>query len=155
MADGEKSGEVGGKLALTTVDGAGIGEYDWKSMLPLAFDGHCYYCRQDLTGDQWGETVMDREINGITIPASAADRSAFVTVLGIGPAVGTRPTKAHRTKYDWPDRFSVVSEVKVGDRLLIAQVPGTYTNRIKRSPLNWQDELFVEESLPDAIVEDD
>ena len=155
MTEQEQKTDSVGKIAATTVSGAGIGEYEWKNLLPLAFAGHCFYCRQDLTGEQFGDRVMERHLNGIVIPETAADRTMFVTVLGIGPKVGTRPSKAHRAEYDWPDRFSIVSGVEVGDRLLIALPEADFiTNRIKRSPLNWQDELFVEESLPDAVVED-
>ena len=146
--------ESAGKTAETTVEGARFDEFYWKNFLPLAFGGHCYYVRQDLTGEQWGSHVMQREVGGIALPDTAADRSLFVTVVGIGPNVGTRPSKAHRVEFDWKDKFAKVSEVKVGDRLLIAQVEGTLSNRLKRSPWNWQDECFVEESLPDAIVED-
>ena len=153
----ELAGKSGcaGKIAATTVDGPGLGEYEWKKFLPLAFGGHCYYCRQDLTGDQWGEGVMDREIGGIAIPNESADRCQFVTVLGIGPRVGMQPSKAHKIQYGWSDRLALVSDVKVGDKLLIAQAPDQTSVRLKRSPLNWQDEVFIEESLPDAIVEDE
>ena len=143
-----------GKMARTTVQGEAFGEYHWKKFMPLAFGGHCYYVRQDLTGDQWDDNVMDRELDGIAIPNSAADRCQFVTVLGIGPRVGMQPSKEHQTEYGWADGFGLISDVKVGDRLLIAQEPGTYTNRLKRSPLNWNEEAFIEESLPDAIVEE-
>ena len=147
--------ETAGKVAETTVTGAELGEYAWKTFLPTAFDGHCFYVRQDLTGEQCGEDVMDRQIGGVAIPATAADRSFFVTVLGIGPKVGTKPSKAHRKKYDWTDNFAKVFDIKVGDRLFVAQDPWIRTNRLKRSPINWQDECFIEESLPDGIVVED
>jgi len=153
----ELAGKSGcaGKIAATTVDGPGLGEYEWKKFLPLAFGGHCYYCRQDLTGDQWGKSVMQREIGGIAIPDSAADRCLIVTVLGIGPQVGMPTSKEHKIRYECPDRMAIVDGVKVGDRLMIVQEPGQTSVRLKRSPLNWQDEVFIEESLPDAIVEDE
>jgi hypothetical protein len=156
VQDQEQIDTRGGEIAATTVMGQHLDEWNWKEFLPIAFGGHCYYVRQDLTGDQWGPDVMDREIRGIALPNTVADRCQFVTVLGIGPNVGTRPHKAHQVEYGWKDRFAKVSDVKVGDRLLIAQEPGQLDphGRIKRSPLNWQEELFIEEGLPDAIVED-
>ena len=154
----EKNAESAEK-AVTTVQSAEFGEFEWRKMLPTAFDGHCYYVRQDVTGESCGPDVLDRHIGGIVIPPKTANNSRFVTVLGIGPNVGAKPSKAHRKEFGWPDRFAEVHSVKVGDRLFLGfekDAEGlVLTNKIKRSPLNWECELFIEESLPEGIVTDE
>lgn len=136
------------KIAETTVQAAELGEFAWRKFLPLAFGGHCYYVRQDVTPDA----------GGIVMPDAIRDRSVCVTVLGVGPKVGTKADKTHRMEYEWPGPFAFVSGVKPGDRLLLAFERGQWglvtTTKIKRSPWNWDCELFIEETLPDAIVED-
>jgi len=145
--------------AVTTVETGEFGEHAWRKMLPTAFDGHCFYVRQDITGESCGPDPLDRHLGGIVIPPKTANNSRFVTVLGIGPKVGTKASKAHRKEFDWPDRWAQVSNVKVGDKLFLGFEKGeeglVLTNKIKRSPLNWECELFIEESLPEGIVTDD
>ena len=146
---------MAGQKARTTVICGDKKEYKWIEFLPLAFGGWCFYVRQDVSGDQIeGGGVLDRELGGIQIPQSAADRCQFVTVLGIGPRVGQPCTKAHMAEFGREDRMASIDGVKVGDRLLLAMEDGQTTRRIQRSPLNWECEMFIEESLPDAIVED-
>ena len=145
--------ETDGKVGTTVVPTDKFGEVDVKTLLPTAFGGHCYYVRQDITGEQVGDDFMEREIGGIALPDRFIDRSQYVTVLAIGPNVGKKPTKAHREKYDWPKGVPAMSEaISVGDRLLINLRVVEYTAKIKRSPWNWDCELFIEESLPEAIV---
>ena len=145
-----------GVQATTTRETEVFGQYDWCKIMPVAFGGHCYLVRQNITGEQEeGGSMWDRTLDGIYIPEEAADRSLIVTVLGIGPNVGKRPTRAHRKRYNWGGGMPYVAAVKVGDELLLAFEKGehgTLTNKIRRNPLNWDEELFIEQSLPDAIL---
>uniref|UniRef100_A0A6M3IGD2 Uncharacterized protein n=1 Tax=viral metagenome TaxID=1070528 RepID=A0A6M3IGD2_9ZZZZ len=138
--------------ASTTVSGVDFGDYEWRRFLPLAFGGHCYYVRQDVTGEK---SEHGHHLGGIVLPDTVVDRSRFVTVLGIGPRVGLKASRAHRHEFQWSSGSAVVSGVKIGDRLLLGfekGETGLLTNKIHRSPLNWDCELFIEETLPDAVV---
>ena len=135
------SDEIAGSAAKTTVQREK--GYEWIELMPIAFGGWCYYLRQDYT-----------EVEGLFLPDTAKDRSQFATVLGIGPRVGMKPTKVDVERYGLPDGQATVSGVKVGDRVFLTQQRGEFSELVKRSPFNWEAELFVHESFPVAIVED-
>jgi len=98
-----------------------------------------------------------RALSGIVLPDAAGDRSQWVEVLAVGPRVGERCTKEHarRLRGEWIDasglhdaRRSNVPQDIVGSLAYIA---------VNDDPRIWQsfmspDELFIEESLPLAIL---
>jgi len=150
----EKTDDLAEKLAITTMDGEENGEYEYKRFLPIAFDGHCYYIRQHLIGEQDGDGVMDRKIGGISIIHGRADYADTVTVVGIGPNVGKVASKHHRKRYKWPKGMKRYEHnIKIGDTIILDSPHGEARNTLKRSPFHWNFELFIEESVPTGIVE--
>ena len=114
-------------------------------MMPLAFGGHVLYVRKCVTGKQSGADFLSRRVGGVEIPEYSADRSLFVQVVGKGPHVGQRCSKAHARKHGRPRQL--FDAVKVGDVLLC---PNMHATGIERSPLV-DFEFFIEESVPLGI----
>jgi hypothetical protein len=133
-------------------------------MAPLYFGGHCYYVAKQMRGEAIDGDPDRREINGIELPQSfwlhtkdketgeitaeqqfnCNDRTQWVRVLAIGPAVGEWCNDDHAELYRRPNR--IPPYVKKGDLLLC---PNTDIG-IKQSPL-CEYEYFIEESVPRAV----
>jgi len=137
-------------------------------LLPLYFGGHCFYVAKCIRGAPTGDDPASRQIGGIVLPdcfwvnttftdedgathdisrrSDVAERTWVVTVLAIGPAVGTRCTKKHAMTYKRPR--SIASEVKVGDKVLCADT----AYGVQRSPI-CDYEYFIEEGIPVAVLQ--
>ena len=121
----------------------GVGALGNKRIRPTHFNGHCYYVRKCLRGEQVAEDrQMVRHVDGIVLPEVMADVCNWVQVLAKGPKVGRKCTKAHAELHD--RTRSLPDDVRVGDMVL---VQGDHPTGVKRSPL-CDYEFFIEESLP-------
>jgi len=124
----------------------GVGELGDKTLLPLAYGGHCYYVRRCTTGEMVDGEFWRRQMGGVEIPESAITRSQVGEIIGRGPRVG-RPciSRRHREHHKRARWFS--DGANVGDFVLI---PSEDDPGIKRSELG-NAEFFIEESVPLAI----
>lgn len=125
--------------------------------MPMHFGGHALYVRKCRPGDAVDGQEHRRALEGIELPESYGDRSQWVEVLAVGPNVGSRCTKAHarRLRHDWVEKHGVsearrsnVPQEIVGS---LAYIAVNDDPRIWQSPMS-RDELFIEESLPLAIL---
>ena len=122
-----------------------VGELGNITLSPIAFDCHCFYVRKTLTGEQVGESHMDRAIGSIVLPHSLVDYSNWCEVIGIGKNVGKPCSKRHMKKYERAKCLD--NQVEVGDMVLIEDLP---PKGFIRSPIcNY--EFFIEESVIKAI----
>ena len=118
------------------------------TLTPLAFGGHCLYCRKVKMGEQDAEKHL-RRVGNIVVPGRALDNAAhvkfvFAEVRAKGPRCGMPCTKAHMTEHK---RCRCMSDCyRVGDMVLLP----FYSPSVKDSPFA-EDEWFIEESVPLAI----
>jgi hypothetical protein len=132
-------------------------DYGGVKLMPMHFSGHALYVRKCRPGDAVDGHEHRRAIDGIELPEAFGDRSQWVEVLAVGPNVGKRCTKQHarRLRGTWIDksglheaRRSNVPQDIVGS---LAYIAVNDDPRIKQSCMS-ADELFIEESLPLAIL---
>lgn len=129
-------------------------------LAPMYFGGHCYYCAKCIRGKVTDGDFNKRNVEGIVLPdvywkgeqrINCADRTNWLTILAVGPAVGKRCSKMHAWKYSRPRH--IADELRPGDTIFIAgdDRSGTSDIGIMVSPL-CDYEFFIEEGLP-CLVE--
>ena len=138
-----------------------VGTFGNRDVAPLKFGGHCYYVRRCMNGEMVDpDAPWRRELDGIELPESFADRSRWATVLARGPAVGRPCGEAHRKLHSEkcadgisrPRPRCVQDNVEIGDMVLCPSLGWTYDDiGIERSAFD-KNEFFIEENKPRAIL---
>lgn len=119
-------------------------------VVPMAFGGHCLYCRKLKMGEPDAERHL-RRFGDLVVPARSLDNAAefkFVVmeIRAKGPNVGKPCTKEHAKRHK---RCRCMSDCyNVGDMILM---PYYSPEGGKDSPFA-DDEYFVEESVPLAVL---
>ncbi len=133
-------------------------DYGGVKLMPMHFAGHALYCRKCRPGDAVDGLEHIRALNGIVLPETTGNRSQWVEILAVGPNVGKSCSNQHarRLRPDWVEKHGVkearrsnVPREIVGR---LAYIPVNDDPRIHQSIMS-RDEVFIEESLPAAILE--
>ena len=117
------------------------GELGDVRLMPIAFGGQCYYVRRCKTPDV---------IGGIEIPVTAQEYSDWFEVVGVGPNVNKPCSKEQQRQFKRARHIVDVAEV--GDLVLCPRITQNNTHTgVRRSPVCWDYEAFIEISVPRAI----